>query len=165
MDGFPPPTEVIDGCPRIVERSDGKGDGRITDDTLMVEALIDCYVAHRDHLDARAYQERFAPQLATRDLWIPELQKNMPLLPRLANAEQLHVRGLLRTGRDPRFFGATLAGALGGMRSLLGKWVKYVSEQNQRNPGKTAREFTESIRFLYQNDMQRQHDRHATLAP
>ncbi|MCC5848271.1 MAG: ADP-ribosylglycohydrolase family protein [Verrucomicrobia bacterium] len=108
VEDFPPPTEIIDGLPRIVERSDGKGDGRITDDTLMVEALIDCYLTQRDHLDARAYQEIFAPQLATRPLWIPEWRKETPLLPRLANSERLHIQGLLRTGRDPRFFGATL---------------------------------------------------------
>ncbi len=106
--GFLPPTVGVDGRPQKVDRPDGKGDGRITDDTLMVEALIAAYMEEGDHLTAWDYRHRFAPAVATRPVWLPEFQREMVLLDRLAGAEQLQIRALLRSPRDPRFFGALL---------------------------------------------------------
>jgi ADP-ribosylglycohydrolase len=106
--GFIAPTAPVDGTWAFVERADGKGDARITDDTLMVEALLAAYGEHHAHLDACAYRDVFAPLVATRRVWIPEYQKEMPLLDRLASAEQYQIKALLRSHRDPRFFGALL---------------------------------------------------------
>ncbi len=106
--GFIPPTQQSDGKWAFCERPDGKGDGRITDDTLMVEALIATYLKHRDHLTACDYRQVFAPILARRRIWLPEWQREMVLLDRLASAEQWHIRALLGTNHDPRFFGARL---------------------------------------------------------
>src|SRR5258708_39918419 len=39
----------------------GKGDGRITDDTLMTEALILAYARACDHLDAYGYARHLLP--------------------------------------------------------------------------------------------------------
>jgi ADP-ribosylglycohydrolase len=107
--GWIAPTDIRDGtavfCPGRLE---GKGDARITDDTLMVEALIACYQEHRDHLTAWEYRWVFAPLVAERIIWIPERQREMVLLDRLASAEQWHIRALLNSHRDPRFFGSNL---------------------------------------------------------
>ena len=107
--GFIAPTEQIDGQPTLRPgRPDGKGDGRITDDTLMVEALIAAYIEHGDHLDALAYRDVFAPILGRQAVWLPERQCDMVVLDRLASAEQWHIRSLLNTHRDARFFGSSL---------------------------------------------------------
>lgn len=106
--GFIGPTAQVDGTWSLVDRSDGKGDGRITDDTLMVEALIATYGKEENHLDAWAYREVFAPLVAGKPVWIPEWQREMPILDRLASAEQYQIKCLLKSNRDPRFFGAQL---------------------------------------------------------
>jgi ADP-ribosylglycohydrolase len=108
VDGFIAPTAEVDGAWAFVERGDGKGDGRITDDTLMVEALLAAYAEQEGHLDACAYRDVFAPLVATRRVWVPEYQREMPVLDRLASAEQYHIKSLLKSHRDPRFFGALL---------------------------------------------------------
>lgn len=108
VDGFLAPTQHIDGQWAFCDRSDGKGDGRITDDTLMVEALIAAYEEKRTHLSAVDYREVFARIIAERVIWLPELQREMVLLDRLAGGEQLQIRTLLRTPHDPRFFGCRL---------------------------------------------------------
>jgi ADP-ribosylglycohydrolase len=106
--GFTEPTAWVDGAWAFVKRADGKGDGRITDDTLMVEALIAAYGEQGGHLDANAYREVFAPLVAARPVWVPEHRREMALLDRLASAEQYQIRSLLNSNRDPRFFGAGL---------------------------------------------------------
>ena len=107
--GFIAPRLTIEGrhtlCPG---HPDGKGDGRITDDTLMVEALIEAYMQHADHMGAAEYQRVFAPILAGKPIWLPEWQRTVAVLERLASAEQWHIRSLLKTHRDPRFFGGCL---------------------------------------------------------
>lgn len=60
----------------------GKGDGRITDDTLEVEALMRTYAAHNDHLDAYDYAIHFIPEIAARPVWIPERGAEGPILER-----------------------------------------------------------------------------------
>lgn len=106
--GFIRPTERRDGAWVFVDRPDGKGDGRITDDTLMVEALLSAYQEKRGHLDALDYRDVFAPLVAGRAVWIPEYQREAPILDRLASAEQIQIKALLNSNRDPRFFGSLL---------------------------------------------------------
>ncbi|MEX0655174.1 MAG: ADP-ribosylglycohydrolase family protein [Phycisphaeraceae bacterium] len=108
INGFVRPTHYAQGAWAFCDRADGKGDGRITDDTLMVEALLVAYTEHGDHLDAYAYRDVLASITATRPVWLPEWQRKAVLLDRLASAEQYLIRGLLNSNRDPRFFGATL---------------------------------------------------------
>ncbi|MGK2927756.1 MAG: ADP-ribosylglycohydrolase family protein, partial [Lysobacterales bacterium] len=52
----------------------GKGEGRLTDDMLLVEALIRAYIARGDHLDAYDYAQYFIPEIAEREVWVPEKQ-------------------------------------------------------------------------------------------
>lgn len=60
----------------------GKGDGRITDDVLGIEALMRAYAAHGGHLDAYAYSEFYVPEIAGRQIWVPERQDTRPALER-----------------------------------------------------------------------------------
>ncbi len=73
---FTPPLEV-----RPPDRP-GKGDGRITDDTLEAEALMRAYASHGGHLDANAYVSAFLPEVAERAVWVPERGTTEPLLQR-----------------------------------------------------------------------------------
>lgn len=51
-----------------------KGDGHVTDDTLMTHALVRVYDRVRDHLDAYAVAEHLVPDMMTTPRWIPELE-------------------------------------------------------------------------------------------
>jgi ADP-ribosylglycohydrolase len=73
---FLPPTEPVPAP------GTGKGDGRITDDTLEVEALLRAYATQRGHLDAYTYVTAFLPEVAERRVWVPERQDMRTVLDR-----------------------------------------------------------------------------------
>ncbi|GAA4174635.1 ADP-ribosylglycohydrolase family protein [Gryllotalpicola koreensis] len=79
-----------------------KGDGHITDDTLMIQALVEVYAKRRDHLDAYAMAEDFVPQLTAVPRWIPELERETVLLQRIFLAEKWLVAKLQYGHVDPR---------------------------------------------------------------
>ena len=79
-----------------------KGDGHITDDTLMTLALIEVYAAVRDHLDAYAVAEHLVPLLIGEPRWIPELETEALLLQRVFLAEKWLVARLHYGHVDPR---------------------------------------------------------------
>ena len=79
-----------------------KGDGHITDDTLMTLALVDVYDEVRDHLDAYDIAERLVPQLMNRVRWIPELERETVILQRIFLAEKWLVARLHYGHIDPR---------------------------------------------------------------
>lgn len=79
-----------------------KGDGHITDDTLMTAALVDVYATVRDHLDAFAIAEHFVPLLIGDKRWIPELESEALLLHRIFLAEKWLVARLHYGHIDPR---------------------------------------------------------------
>jgi ADP-ribosylglycohydrolase len=79
-----------------------KGDGHITDDTLMTLALVDVYEEVRDHLDAYDIAERLVPQLMNRVRWIPELERETVILQRVFLAEKWLVARLHYGHIDPR---------------------------------------------------------------
>jgi ADP-ribosylglycohydrolase len=79
-----------------------KGDGHITDDTLMTLALIDVYTAVGDHLDAYDVAEHLVPLLIGERRWIPELEAEALLLHRLFLAEKWLVARLHYGHVDPR---------------------------------------------------------------
>ncbi|GLF94243.1 ADP-ribosylglycohydrolase family protein [Streptomyces yaizuensis] len=83
-----------------------KGDGHITDDTLMTHALIRVYGKVRDHLDAYAVAEHLVPELMTGPRWIPELEREELLLRRVFLAEQWLVARLHYGHHDPREAGS-----------------------------------------------------------
>jgi ADP-ribosylglycohydrolase len=79
-----------------------KGDGHITDDTLMTRALVKVYNAKRDHLDAFDVESRLMPQLIEDKVWIPELGREDLLYHRLFLAEKWLVARLKYGHGDPR---------------------------------------------------------------
>jgi ADP-ribosylglycohydrolase len=79
-----------------------KGDGHITDDTLMTAALVDVYDTVRDHLDAHAVAQHLVPLLIGDKRWIPELESEALLLHRVFLAEKWLVARLHYGHIDPR---------------------------------------------------------------
>ncbi|MGW0420442.1 ADP-ribosylglycohydrolase family protein [Streptomyces sp. NPDC003015] len=79
-----------------------KGDGHVTDDTLMTHALIRVYDRVRDHLDAYAIADHLVPDLMTNPRWIPELEAEALPLHRLFLAEKWLVARLHYGHIDPR---------------------------------------------------------------
>jgi ADP-ribosylglycohydrolase len=79
-----------------------KGDGHITDDTLMTTALVEVYDRVRDHLDAHALADHLVPLLIGERRWIPELETETILLQRIFLAEKWLVARLHYGHIDPR---------------------------------------------------------------
>ncbi|MGW6026875.1 ADP-ribosylglycohydrolase family protein [Streptomyces sp. NPDC055099] len=79
-----------------------KGDGHVTDDTLMTHALIRVYAAVRDHLDAYAVADHLVPDLMTHPRWIPELETEAIPLHRVFLAEKWIVARIHYGHVDPR---------------------------------------------------------------
>jgi ADP-ribosylglycohydrolase len=79
-----------------------KGDGHVTDDTLMTHALVRVYATVRDHLDAYAIAEHLVPDLMTTPRWIPELEAEALPLHRLFLAEKWLAARLHYGHVDPR---------------------------------------------------------------
>jgi ADP-ribosylglycohydrolase len=79
-----------------------KGDGHITDDTLMTESLISVYSEVRDHLDAFTFAKYIVPELIEKIRFIPELHKETLLIHRVFFAEKWLVQRLHFGHVDPR---------------------------------------------------------------
>ncbi|OEU97012.1 ADP-ribosylglycohydrolase family protein [Streptomyces oceani] len=79
-----------------------KGDGHVTDDTLMTHALIRVYERVRDHLDAYSVAEHLVPDLMGNPRWIPELEAEALPLQRIFLAEKWIVARLHYGHNDPR---------------------------------------------------------------
>ncbi|MEJ8644745.1 ADP-ribosylglycohydrolase family protein [Streptomyces sp. MS1.HAVA.3] len=83
-----------------------KGDGHVTDDTLMTHALVRVYEAVRDHLDAHAIADHLVPDLMSTPRWIPELEAEALPLQRVFLAEKWIVTRLHYAHVDPREAGS-----------------------------------------------------------
>ncbi|WP_240139209.1 ADP-ribosylglycohydrolase family protein [Streptomyces sp. MUM 178J] len=79
-----------------------KGDGHVTDDTLMTHALVRVYTTVRDHLDAYAVADHLVPDLISHPRWIPELEAEALPVQRLFLAEKWLVARLHYGHADPR---------------------------------------------------------------
>ena len=79
-----------------------KGDGHVTDDTLMTHALVEVYAKRRRHLDAYAVAEHLVPLLIQEKRWVPELETEALLLSRIFLAEKWLVARLHYGHVDPR---------------------------------------------------------------
>jgi ADP-ribosylglycohydrolase len=79
-----------------------KGDGHVTDDTLMTRVLVDAYATKRDHLDAYDVERLLLPAIVDEKRWIPELDREDLLYHRLFLAEKWLVLKLRYGHADPR---------------------------------------------------------------
>ena len=79
-----------------------KGDGHVTDDTLMTNMLVKVYAHKRDHLGAYDVDELLVPLLINERVWIPELETESVALQRIFLAEKWLVSRLFYGHVDPR---------------------------------------------------------------
>jgi len=79
-----------------------KGDGHVTDDTLMTRVLVQAYATKRDHLDAYDVESLVVPAIVDEATWIPELDREDLLYHRLFLAEKWLVLKLRYGHADPR---------------------------------------------------------------
>jgi ADP-ribosylglycohydrolase len=87
------------------EPNTGKGNGRITDDTLMTEALIRAYIKGLRHFDAYDYVTYFIPEVFETVVWVPEYQKDMKIYDRIWWPEKYPYQKLVVNNSDPRIAG------------------------------------------------------------
>jgi len=114
-----------------------KGDGHITDDTLMTTALVEVYDHVRDHLDAFAVADHLVPLLIGEKRWIPELEDDALLLQRLFLAEKWLVARLHYGHIDPREAGVGNIVNCGA--------TMYVAPVGILNAGDPGRAYAEAI--------------------
>ncbi|WP_328992722.1 ADP-ribosylglycohydrolase family protein [Kribbella sp. NBC_01245] len=114
-----------------------KGDGHITDDTLMTHALVEVYDERRSHLDAYAIAESFVPKLLNERRWIPELEADALLLQRVFLAEKWLVARLHYGHVDPREAGVGNIVNCGA--------AMYVAPVGLANAGDPAGAYAEAI--------------------
>ncbi|MFE4493181.1 ADP-ribosylglycohydrolase family protein [Streptomyces niveus] len=79
-----------------------KGDGHVTDDTLLTHALVRVYDTVRDHLDPYAVAGHLVPDLISTPRWIPELEAEALPLQRIFLAEKWLVARIHYGHVDPR---------------------------------------------------------------
>ncbi|HEY8454097.1 MAG TPA: ADP-ribosylglycohydrolase family protein [Actinopolymorphaceae bacterium] len=79
-----------------------KGDGHITDDTLLTHLLVKVYLDKGDHLDAYDIADRLVPRLLNDLVWVPELETETILLHRVFLAEKYLALRLHWGHADPR---------------------------------------------------------------
>lgn len=79
-----------------------KGDGHVTDDTLMTHALVQVYDARRAHLDAYNVASDLVPLMIGERRWVPELEDDVLILQRVFLAEKWIVAKLHYGHADPR---------------------------------------------------------------
>ena len=79
-----------------------KGDGHVTDDTLMTSLLVKVYASKRDHLDAYDVADYLVPLMLNERVWIPELHRETIPLQRVFLAEKWLVARLHYAHADPR---------------------------------------------------------------
>jgi ADP-ribosylglycohydrolase len=79
-----------------------KGDGHVTDDTLMTRVLVRAYEVKRDHLNAYDVESLVLPEIVDKKMWVPELDRDELLYHRLFLAEKWLVLKLRYGHADPR---------------------------------------------------------------
>ncbi|MGH3358457.1 MAG: ADP-ribosylglycohydrolase family protein [Nocardioidaceae bacterium] len=79
-----------------------KGDGHVTDDTLMTHLLVGVYLDKRAHLDAYDVADRLVPAMIGERTWIPELESEALPLQRVFLAEKYMALRLHWAHADPR---------------------------------------------------------------
>ena len=79
-----------------------RGNGIVTDDTLMTLSLMDVYAEAKRHLDAWDMAAGFVKQIAWTPRYIPELKREAMLIERLFYPEKWIFQRLQLSGAEPR---------------------------------------------------------------
>ncbi|WP_037360827.1 ADP-ribosylglycohydrolase family protein [Amycolatopsis orientalis] len=114
-----------------------KGDGHITDDTLMTRAIVEVYAKRRAHLDAYAMAEDLVPLMIGEPRWVPELESTALLLQRVFLAEKWIVAKLHYGHADPREAGVGNIVNCGA--------AMYIAPVGVVNPGDPRAAYAEAI--------------------
>ena len=114
-----------------------KGDGHVTDDTLMTQALVRVYTKVRDHLDAYSVADHLVPDLIGTPRWIPELEAEALPLQRIFLAEKWIVARLHYGHVDPREAGVGNIVNCGA--------AMYMAPVGVVNAGNPAAAYTEAL--------------------
>jgi len=114
-----------------------KGDGRITDDTIMTHALVEVYAAQQRHLDAYDIADHLVPILMKGRRWIPDMDSDDIPLQRLFLAEKWLVARLYHGHIDPR------EGGTGNMVNCGA--AMYMAPVGIANAADPARAYAEAI--------------------
>ncbi len=80
----------------------GKGDGRYTDDSHMIQVLSRIYLETGDHLDAFRFARQVIPLIAEEPRWLPEWGREALLVERLFYPEKWLYMRLCLANADPR---------------------------------------------------------------
>lgn len=126
--------------PYTLNRPDGriKGDGRVTDDTLMLAQLCRLYLTERRHLTAWDAIS-LADALVTPDTYVPEYDARMPLINRVFYPEKWLYLRLRLASADPREAGIGNAINCG--------CAMYIAPVGIVNVGDPAAAYAEAIDF------------------
>lgn len=106
-----------------------KGGGRITDDTLMSEALMRAYNNAHDHLDAYGFRDFMVPEVIKTVVWLPERQQEMAIIGRLNPIERYAVFRLTEFGSWP-----FVAGSGGAQNDGVAMWIMPAAAVNAGDP-------------------------------
>ena len=115
-----------------------KGDGHITDDTLMVMALSSVYAKVRDHLSAYDMADHLVSEIADVVTYIPEFERETVLVNRLFYAEKYLLLRLRHAHADPRE-----AGVGNAVNCGAAMYMAPVGVVNAGDPGGAYREAIE----------------------
>lgn len=116
-----------------------RGNGIVTDDTLMTLALMDIYAQTRRHLDAWDMADGMVRQIAWTPRWIPEMQREANLIDRLFYPEKWIFQRHQLANCDPR------QGGIGNMVNCgAAMYIAPVGVVNACDPRSA---YDEAIRF------------------
>lgn len=116
-----------------------RGDGIVTDDTLMTLALMRVYETERRHLDAYDMGNEFVKEIAFRKVYVPELGRETTILERLFYPEKyIFIRHVL-ANCEPR------EGGIGNMVNCGA--AMYIAPVGVVNAGDPKAAYDEAILF------------------
>lgn len=95
---------VEDFAPPFAPKADGrhKGDGNISDDTLMVLALCRAHLAKGGQIESHDMATYLLREIVDKSIWIPEYQREQPLIERLFYPEKYLLIRLRLASVNPR---------------------------------------------------------------
>ena len=112
-----------------------KGNGRITDDTLMIEAFLNAYIKAGTHLDAYGYADHILSEVVETQVWVPEYQKTMAIWERLWVPEKYPMFRLRYNNAEPR-----TAGVGNLVNCGVAMWIMPAGAVNAGDPEGAYRE-------------------------
>ncbi len=128
-----------DGQSEAARNGRVRGNGIVTDDTAMTLALMRIYQRENRHLDAWDMGDGMVREITWERLWVPELQREAPLIERLFYPEKWIFQRHQLSGCDPR------QGGVGNMVNCGA--AMYIAPVGVVNAGDAKAAYDEAINF------------------